>query len=238
MLNGTCRTTPDQCDFDSDDSICGMRKDFPLFSINSFLILGFQYGSTGQFIWTRTLANSTLQTFNPNLDHTTQTGEGYYMLAEGKARNANDRAQLLTPVQPVTAGSCLHFWYFQHAQSQQMKLNVYLSTQSTILWSHDGSLDSRWLYAEISVSSANQAWQAVFESEVLAAQPDASVAIDDVMITRGLCPKPGDCTFEKDWCGWTNSQTDREMDWLVGQGIHSFGTGPSYGTMEKLSSYH
>lgn len=197
--------------------------------LNIFSSSGFQYSPAGQFNWTRTLANSTLQTSNPHVDHTTQTGEGYYMLAQAANQNANDRAQLLTPVQTVTAGSCLHFWYYQHTQSQQMKFNVYLSTQSTILWSHSDSLDNRWLYTEININSADQPWQAVFESEVLGQHPDASIAIDDVMITRGLCPKPGDCTFEKDWCGWTNSKTDREMDWLVGNGQHSLGTGPSYG---------
>jgi hypothetical protein len=151
------------------------------------------------------------------------------MLAEGKTRQANDRALLLTPIQARTTGSCLHFWYFQHALSQQMKLNVYLLSQASILWSHDGSLDNRWLYAQINVNSPTNSWQAVFEGEVLAQNPDASVAIDDVSITRGLCPKPGDCTFENDLCGWANSKTDRQIDWLIGQGIHSFGTGPSFG---------
>lgn len=154
------------------------------------------------------------------------------MLAEGKTRNANDRALLLTPVQPRTAGSCLHFWYYQHSSSQQMKLNVYTSTQSSILWSHDGALANRWLYAQINVNSPNQTWQAIFEGEVLTQNADASVAIDDVSITRGLCPKPGDCTFENDLCGWINSDKNAEIDWLVGQGIHSFGTGPSYGMKE------
>jgi hypothetical protein len=154
------------------------------------------------------------------------------MLAEGKTRNANERALLLTPIQARTSGSCLHFWYFQHSLSQQMKLNVYLSSQTSILWSHDGSLDDRWLYTQISVNSPSQSWHAIFEGEVLAQNPDASVAIDDVSITRGLCPKPGDCTFEIDLCGWRNSDNDAEMDWLVGQGLHSFGTGPSFGMNE------
>ncbi|CAF3894466.1 unnamed protein product [Adineta steineri] len=211
LLNGTCRTSSDQCDFDSDDSICG-----------------FQYSTTGQFNWTRGLASVVQAGINPNVDHTTQTGEGYYMLAEGKNRNANDRALLLTPIQDRTTGSCLHFWYFQHAATKQMKLNVYVLSQSSILWSHDGSLDNRWLYAQININSPSQSWQAVFESEVLAQNPDASVAIDDVSITRGLCPKPGDCTFETDLCGWESTYFDTEMDWIVGRGIHSFGTGPQY----------
>ncbi|CAF4701453.1 unnamed protein product, partial [Rotaria magnacalcarata] len=60
LLNGTCRTTSDQCDFDSDDSICG-----------------YQYAASGQFNWTRGLASVVQQGVNPNVDHTTQTNEGY-----------------------------------------------------------------------------------------------------------------------------------------------------------------
>jgi hypothetical protein len=155
------------------------------------------------------------------------------MLAEGKTRNTNDRALLLTPIQARTSGSCLHFWYFQHSLSHQMKLKVYLSSQTPmILWSHDSNLDNNWLYTQININSPSQSWQAIFEGEVLSQNPDASVAIDDVSITRGLCPKPGDCTFENDLCGWKNSENNKEMDWLVGQGIHSLGTGPSYGMKE------
>ena len=154
------------------------------------------------------------------------------MLAEGINRNANDRALLLTPVQDRTAGSCLHFWYFQYASLQAMKFNIYLSPQNSLLWSHAGSFANSWLYAQININSPSQTWKAIFEVEVLTQNSDSSVAIDDISITRGLCPKPGDCTFETDLCGWTNSDIDTDMNWLIGQGIHSFGTGPQYGTIE------
>jgi hypothetical protein len=184
--------------------------------------IGFQYGSTGQFNWTRSLASS--------VNHTTQTNKSYHMLAEGKNRHVNDRALLFTPIQDRTTGSCLHFWYFQHALPQQMRINVYLSPQNSTLWSHDDDLSNRWLYAQININSPSQSWQAVFEGEVLIENPNASVAIDDVSITRGLCPKPGDCTFEIDLCGWQNHTTNADMGWLVAQaGTHSFGTGPQFG---------
>ncbi|CAF0847412.1 unnamed protein product, partial [Rotaria sordida] len=211
LLDGTCQTTTDQCDFDSDDSICG-----------------FQYGSTGEFNWTRSLASAVQQGVNPNVDHTTQTDTGYYMLAEGKNRNVNDRALLLTPVQDRTAGSCLHFWYFLYSSSQKMQLKVYLSPSGPYTWLFGGSFDNRWLYTQINIQNPNQPWQAVFEAQALIQNPDTSIALDDVSITRGLCPKPGDCTFEIDLCGWTTNDIDADMDWLVGQGIHSFGTGPQY----------
>ncbi|CAF4619611.1 unnamed protein product, partial [Rotaria sp. Silwood2] len=105
LLDGTCQTSSNQCDFDLDDTICG-----------------FQYGSTGQFNWVRGLASDVQQGVNPNVDHTTQTDTGYYMLAEGKNRNAYDRALLLTPVQDRTAGACLHFWYFLYSSAKKMQL--------------------------------------------------------------------------------------------------------------------
>lgn len=194
-----------------------------------FLFLGFEYGSSGTFNWTRIAAYAASQPINPPIDHTAQSNESYYMLAEGKPHNMDDHALLLTPIQARTAGSCLHFWYYQHSSSQQMKLNVYSTIQPMILWSHSGAFADRWLYAEVNINSPNQTWQAVFEAEVLSQNPDASIAIDDVSITRGLCPKPGDCTFENDLCGWINADSNSEIDWLVGQGVHSFGTGPSYG---------
>ncbi|CAF4767198.1 unnamed protein product, partial [Rotaria sp. Silwood1] len=211
FLNGTCQTLPNQCDFDSDNSICG-----------------FQNGPAGQFNWIRGLASAVQQGVNPNVDHTTQTDTGYYMLAEGKNRNANDRALLLIPVQDRTTGSCLHFWYSLYGISKKMQLKVYLSPTDSYSWIFDGSFINRWLYTQVNIQSPSQSWQAVFEAQVLTQNPDASTAIDDVSITRGLCPKPGDCTFETDLCGWTTNDIDADMDWVIGQGIHALGTGPQY----------
>lgn len=188
----------------------------------------------GQFNWTRGLASEVQHGVNPNVDHTTQTDAGYYMFAEGKNRNSSDYAILLTPVQDRTTGSCLHFWYFLYATSQRVQLNVYTLPESPVIWIFGGSFDNRWLYAQVSVASPNQAWQGAFEARIITANADSSVSIDDVSITRGLCPNPGDCTFETDLCGWTNIRMDDDMDWLVGKGIHSFGTGPQYGTIEIL----
>ena len=41
------------------------------------------------------------------------------------------------------------------------------------------------------------------------------IAIDDVEIVPGVCPTPGACTFENNWCGYVNSKTD-DFDWLLG----------------------
>ncbi|CAF3298657.1 unnamed protein product, partial [Rotaria sp. Silwood2] len=45
----------------------------------------------------------------------------YYLLDEGKIRNASDRELLLTKVQVRTAGACLHFWYFLYSSAKKMQ---------------------------------------------------------------------------------------------------------------------
>ena len=193
--------------------------------------LGFQYGLTGQFNWTRfNPAAAVSQGVNPLVDHSSQTNESYYMLAEGNGRKAKDLALLLTPTQDRSTGSCLHFWYYQRALPQPMRLSIYLAPSGPVLWSHVRNLEEYWSYAQITVKSPDQPWQAVFEAEVSVDNANTSVAIDDVSITRGQCPNPGDCNFEVDLCGWVNDKNDVEMDWLVGDGVHSFGTGPQFGT--------
>lgn len=53
------------------------------------------------------------------------------------------------------------------------------------------------------------------------------IAIDDVRLLPGNCVKPGDCDFETDSCGWTNTDMD-DFDWLRSAGSTvTKGTGPS-----------
>ena len=54
------------------------------------------------------------------------------------------------------------------------------------------------------------------------------MAIDDVQVSSGDCPSLGDCDFENDACGWTNSRGDDDFDWLRGRGATgSQFTGPT-----------
>jgi len=44
----------------------------------------------------------------------------------------------------------------------------------------------------------------------------------------GSCPPPGDCSFEKGLCTWTNTQKGDIFDWIIGGGsTPSILTGPS-----------
>ena len=56
------------------------------------------------------------------------------------------------------------------------------------------------------------------------------IAIDDVQVSNGACPDPGNCDFEKGKCTWINAKTDDitdYFDWIRATKTSSFGTGPS-----------
>ncbi|KAH3887715.1 hypothetical protein DPMN_011734 [Dreissena polymorpha] len=47
------------------------------------------------------------------------------------------------------------------------------------------------------------------------------------MVVPGTCLYPGNCNFEMDTCGWTNTNAD-DFDWLRSAGSTlTAGTGPS-----------
>lgn len=54
------------------------------------------------------------------------------------------------------------------------------------------------------------------------------IAIDDLKLMDGACPRPGYCDFENyDSCTWTNDQLEDDFDWTVGAGkTPSQKTGP------------
>lgn len=75
----------------------------------------------------------------------------------------------------------------------------------------------RWIYAEATVQNRADSWQLVFEGSRGNGYL-GRIAIDDITIARGMCPKPGDCTFEsKTYCGYSNV-AGADFDWLLKSG--------------------
>ena len=53
------------------------------------------------------------------------------------------------------------------------------------------------------------------------------IAIDDIKMTAGSCAGVGACSFEKDFCGWTQRQDDK-FDWIRNSGrTGTLFTGPN-----------
>ena len=87
---------------------------------------------------------------------------------------------------------------------------------------YNASFKSDWTFLVLSTF-----YKVVFEG-VKGGSYTGDIAIDDVKIMSGSCPPPGDCSFEKGFCTWTNTQKGDIFDWIIGGGITpSYSTGPS-----------
>ena len=69
-------------------------------------------------------------------------------------RRQGDKAQLISPTNPATAGSCLEFWYHMYG-ADVGQLNIYVRTGNVIprtaLWGESGNKGNEWKVAKVSV---------------------------------------------------------------------------------------
>ncbi|KAK7473655.1 hypothetical protein BaRGS_00035133, partial [Batillaria attramentaria] len=192
-------------------------------------ICGFTQATGDNFDWKRMNGRTATAGTGPSNDHTLGTSAGYYMYIEASApRHRGDKAQLISPSQAASAGSCLRFWYHMYGRYMGT-LSVYLRTGGRIvntIFNVSGDQGNRWIQSEVTVSSLSS-WEAVFEG-VVGTNYVSDIAIDDVSISPGSCgAAPGNCDFEKDMCTWSNTRGD-QFDWLRSTGsTPSQYTGPS-----------
>nr|KAG5689549.1 hypothetical protein BaRGS_022052 [Batillaria attramentaria] len=184
-------------------------------------ICGFTQATGDNFDWKRMNGRTATAGTGPSNDHTLGTSAGYYMYIEASApRHRGDKAQLISPSQAASAGSCLRFWYHMYGRYMGT-LSVYLRTGGRIvntIFNVSGDQGNRWIQSEVT---------AVFEG-VVGTNYVSDIAIDDVSISPGSCgAAPGNCDFEKDMCTWSNTRGD-QFDWLRSTGsTPSQYTGPS-----------
>ena len=118
-------TSTIQCSFEKDT--CGWYADTSL--------LGFQFiRKQGLF---------RLNGTGPFVDHTIQSGDGWYMAVETENRKNNDKARLISdaPVVNKTSG-CFTFWYHMYGLSVTT-LNIYArksdGTLNEVIWTKSGN---------------------------------------------------------------------------------------------------
>ena len=86
---------------------------------------------------------------------------GHYMYVEASSHRRGQKAQLISPSQPSTAGACLRFWYHMYG-STMGTFNLYLRQGGQItntIFSMSGNQGNRWIQAELTVKSPSSSWQ-------------------------------------------------------------------------------
>ncbi|XP_067126410.1 MAM and LDL-receptor class A domain-containing protein 1-like isoform X1 [Centruroides vittatus] len=145
-------------------------------------------------------------------DHSTHTLQGKFMYLSLNNLTKdmwNKKSRLISPPHSSTEGSCVKFWYHLYKVRKE-RLNAYVYTSSGYgdpVWSVSSDEGGLWHGAQFSVTPRTTNWQIVFEFAWLT-RSKGQVALDDIEVSDGLCPPPGDCDFEDDLCLWQNIVSD------------------------------
>ncbi|XP_064249703.1 apical endosomal glycoprotein isoform X1 [Passer domesticus] len=173
--------------------------------------------ASGKGTWQRQ-SNGTGTTAGPVADHTTGTAAGHYMVVNtGRVSLPAGHMAALTsqPYQSSMSAQCLAFWYqlsagtpgFLRVFVEQSRVRRKVLSMSTM----EGS---NWHRSHVTVQPEGD-WQVVFEA-VGAGGDHGYIALDDLHVSVGACPKPASCDFEQDTCGWSSPSDPR---------LHSFAWG-------------
>ncbi|GFN85250.1 MAM and LDL-receptor class a domain-containing protein 2-like [Plakobranchus ocellatus] len=179
------------------------------------------------FQWSLSNQPTPSQNTGPAGDHT--TGSDYYVYIEASTpQRPGDKAILMSAsVLPTKTDMCLHFWYHMFGLHIET-LNVYLVTDRTNftrIWTRSASQGNVWRLGQAPVSS-NKIYQIAFEAVIDEFSGD--IALDDISLVAGRCPRQPTCDFEIDLCGYAQLTQDDIFDWVRWSNkTQSTGTGPS-----------
>ncbi|NWI01420.1 AEGP protein, partial [Tichodroma muraria] len=171
----------------------------------SFEAEGCGLAASGKGTWQRQ-SNSTGTIAGPVADHTTGTTAGHYMVVstDRVSLPAGHTAVLTSqPYQPSMSAQCLAFWY-QLSAGTPGSLRVFVE-QSRVrrkVLSMSTMEGSNWHRSHVTVQPDGD-WQVVFEA-VGAGSDHGYIALDDLHVLDGACPKPASCDFEQNTCGWSS----------------------------------
>lgn len=178
-----CIPTSKLCDFNrdclngADEANCGYNCDFER------NLCGYTEPSAGAFKWQRQRAGSLTpgSTTGPPIDHTTLTGNGYYMIVSTNNGTLDDRAHLLSPLLQQSSASCelTFFYHMSGVNVGRLEVVIMEGSQSSRIWSIEGNRGDRWFRGVAKVGRYNRAFRARFDARKTATS-FADITIDDI----------------------------------------------------------
>lgn len=185
--------------------------------------------------WERTVATDGGRF--PLTDHTTGTEGGFFMqVTRENIRSAGDRAFLVSrEMDGSSRPRCMSFWYFMYEPIVDTtgpnlgKMAIWTRTINrqdqlvmTPVWRLHNGAGPSWQYGQAQVTTATS-FQVIIEGIWGNNRASGYLAVDDVTFYDGVCstvPEPaliikGECTFDRDACGWRNTTTADNFDWRM-----------------------
>ncbi|XP_022800385.1 MAM and LDL-receptor class A domain-containing protein 1-like isoform X4 [Stylophora pistillata] len=175
------------------------------------------------------------------------SGNGKYAYIEASEPQMNgDKAVLVSDM--IEGQQCMRFKYHMHGEDVG-SLSIY--RRGFLIWKKAGNHGDQWLNGQVDLDCKIPKYQVEIEATVVGWRGD--IAIDELQFTPGGCPRqaltntarprattptPPDilplpppfstCTFNNNFCDWTNVFDD-DGEWhLANSDTPSEGTGPHY----------
>nr|XP_002737275.1 PREDICTED: MAM and LDL-receptor class A domain-containing protein C10orf112-like [Saccoglossus kowalevskii] len=192
-------------------------------------ICPWSYSSDSEFYWSRVQAKD-VEGHGPSVDHTTSSGEGWYMYIETESTHQTVEKALFESPELEVSDSCLTFWYHMYG-THVNSLTVFIKDEDDEpLWTRQGGDVDEWRFASVPLDSVDP-FKVIFEGK-RDNSSHGDIAVDDIRIITEQCPVPPyhsiGCDFEQHhWCDWTQDKID-DFDFKRASGpTLSCDTGPS-----------
>jgi len=167
----------------------------------------------------------------PLTDHTTGSQDGFFMqVSRDSIQRAGDRAFLVSrEMEGTNKPRCVSFWYYMYEPIVDTtgpnlgKLAIWTRTIDrqdrlvmTPVWRLHNGRGPSWQYGQAQVTT-DTTFQVIIEGVWGNNRASGFLAVDDVTFYDGLCATvpeqavivKGECTFDRDSCGWKNTTTVR-----------------------------
>lgn len=173
----------------------------------------------------------------PLTDHTTGSQNGFFMqVSRDSIQRAGDRAFLVSrEMEGSSKPRCVSFWYYMYEPIVDTtgpnlgKLAIWTRTIDrqdrlvmTPVWRLHNGRGPSWQYGQAQVTT-DTTFQVIIEGVWGNNRASGFLAVDDVTFYDGLCATvpeqavivKGECTFDRDSCGWKNTTTADNFDWRM-----------------------
>ncbi|KAL0966606.1 hypothetical protein UPYG_G00297350 [Umbra pygmaea] len=154
------------------------------------------------FDWVHSQGLKVDQLWNgPLYDHTVADNTGYYLMVNMSGSADRETAVVSVPVMFRTTYICVGFWYYMLGPSvSNLDLVIQTNSSRSVVWTRQGSQDSRWMNAQVTLSV--EVTRQVQFSTSRNISGSGFIAIDDVIVTDGACKDKNPCGFENSWCDY------------------------------------
>jgi len=173
----------------------------------------------------------------PLNDHTTGAEDGFYMsMSRDSIQRAGDRAFFVSrEMEGTTQPRCMSFWYYMYEPIVDTtgpnlgKLSIWTRTIDrndllvmTPVWRLHNGHGPSWRFGQAQVTT-DTSYQVIIEGIWGNNRASGHIAVDDITFYDGVCqtvPQPamvvkGECSFDRDACGWRNTSTADNFDWRM-----------------------